>query len=289
MSFYGIVGVIVYMLPPSSVGNTEKIVIIALVLLTLPFALLIAFFGARRRKKREAAEAAAASAADPAAAETTARAVAAPTGKYPELEQGISETVQFLRSSSLGEAGKDALYSLPWYIVAGPPRSGKTSLIVGSDLDFQTLPSQRQSEQKFVRATTSVNWRVTSEAVFIDTSGRYQTEGADSDEWSSLLELIRKNRPNRPIDGFLIAVDVEQIIKGDDRGSEELAKVLRARIDDAIQRLKVRFPVYTVFTHADGIEGFRDSFSTSKNDGRSLGQWCGARHVQPVFSRRARA
>ncbi len=106
MSFYGIVGVIVYMLPPSSVGNTEKIVIIALVLLTLPFALLIAFFGARRRKKREAAEAAAASAADPAAAETTARAVAAPTGKYPELEQGISETVQFLRSSSLGEAGK---------------------------------------------------------------------------------------------------------------------------------------------------------------------------------------
>ncbi|MBK9765620.1 MAG: hypothetical protein IPP63_00610 [Chloracidobacterium sp.] len=37
-----------------------------------------------------------------------------------------------------------------------------------------------------------------------------------------------------------------------------------------MQRLKVRFPVYTVFTHADGIEGFRDSFSVSKNDGRSL-------------------
>ncbi len=273
MSFYGIVGVIVYMLPPSSVGNTEKIVIIALVLLTLPFALLIAFFGARRRKKREAADAAAAeaaSAADPAAAVTAAKTAVTPTGKYPELEQGISETVQFLRSSSLGDGGKDALYSLPWYIVAGPPRSGKTSLIVGSDLDFQTLPSQRQSEQKFIRATTSVNWRVTSEAVFIDTSGRYQTEGADSDEWSALLELIRKNRPDRPIDGILIAVDVEQIIKGDDRGSEELAKVLRTRIDDAIQRLKVRFPVYTVFTHADGIEGFRDSFSISKNDGRSL-------------------
>ena len=158
-------------------------IIIGLVLLTLPFALVIAFVGSRRRKKRERAEAEAASAAETVGTETTEKAAATttPTGKYPELEQSIIETIQFLRTSSLGDGGKDALYSLPWYIVAGPPRSGKTSLIVGSDLDFQTLPSQRQSEQKFVRATTSVTWRVTSEAVFIDTSGRYQTEGSDSD------------------------------------------------------------------------------------------------------------
>ncbi|MBK9765621.1 MAG: hypothetical protein IPP63_00615 [Chloracidobacterium sp.] len=227
MSFYGIVSVIVYMLPPSTVGDTQKIVIIGLVLLTLPFALVIAFVGSRRRKKRERAEAEAASAAETVGTETTEKAAATttPTGKYPELEQSIIETIQFLRTSSLGDGGKDALYSLPWYIVAGPPRSGKTSLIVGSDLDFQTLPSQRQSEQKFVRATTSVTWRVTSEAVFIDTSGRYQTEGSDSDEWSALLELIRKNRPNRPIDGYIITADVDRVIKGDDRENDELAKV----------------------------------------------------------------
>jgi hypothetical protein len=66
LSFYGVVSVIVMMLPASTASYNEKIVIIALVLLTLPFALLIMFFARRRAKKREAA--ASASAAEPAAA-----------------------------------------------------------------------------------------------------------------------------------------------------------------------------------------------------------------------------
>jgi type VI secretion system protein ImpL len=49
-----------------------------------------------------------------------------------------------------------------------------------------------------------------------------------------------------------------------------MAKVLRARLDEVIQRLKIRFPVYIVFTHADAIEGFRDSFSTSKGEDKRL-------------------
>ena len=56
MSFYGIVGLIVYMLPASSVGNSEKIIIIALVLLTLPFALLIEIVVSRRGRKARKAE-----------------------------------------------------------------------------------------------------------------------------------------------------------------------------------------------------------------------------------------
>ena len=63
MSFYGVVSLIVFLLPPSTgVGSTEKIVIIALVLLTLPFALLIMFVASRRAKKRAKREAEAAAA-----------------------------------------------------------------------------------------------------------------------------------------------------------------------------------------------------------------------------------
>ncbi len=273
MSFYGIVGVIVYMLPPSSVGNTEKIVIIALILLTLPFSLLFAFLAARRKKKRALAEAAASGAASeseqaPAADQKTASTTA--VGNYSELDRGLDEVVQFLKSSNLGVGGKDAVYSLPWYVLAGAPRSGKSSLIVGANLNLQTLPSQRQSELKFIRPTGNVDWRVTSEAVFIDTAGRYQTEGVDADEWNALLEGIRKRRPERPLDGFILTVDADSAIKSDERDNDELAKVLRSRLDEAMQRLKVKFPVYVVFTHADGIEGCRDSFSQSKNDGTSL-------------------
>jgi type VI protein secretion system component VasK len=72
------------------------------------------------------------------------------------------------------------------------------------------------------------------------------------------------------LDGFVLTVNADTIVKGDDREIEELAKVLRARLDDAVTRLKVRFPVYLVFTHADSIEGFRDSFSSSKNEDKTL-------------------
>ena len=268
MSFYGIVGFIVLMLPPGMMGNNFKVITIILVLLTLPFALFITFLASRRTKKKE--EKAAAKAAQDAGTEAAPAQKIAAAGNYPELTRGAEETVQFLKSSSLSGSGKDAVYSLPWYIVAGAPKAGKSSLVISSNLNFQTLPSQRQSEQKFVRPTPTVDWRVTSDAVFVDTAGRYQTEGIDGDEWSSLLETIKKYRSNRPLDGFVMTVNAETIVKGDEREIEELAKVLRSRLDDAVQRLKVRFPVYLVFTHADSIEGFRDSFSSSKNEDKTL-------------------
>src|SRR4051812_5607740 len=60
MSIYGIAGLIVYMVPA---GNSTKIVLIALILLTVPFALLTGWLISRRGKKKKAKEAAAAAAA----------------------------------------------------------------------------------------------------------------------------------------------------------------------------------------------------------------------------------
>ncbi len=272
MSFYGVVGLIVWVggdkmgLPVSS-----KIVVIALVLLTMPLALIIGYVATRRSKKKAAKALAEAEAKT---AETSAdgqpQNLVAPITDFGDLNKSAEEVVQFLKASNLGESGKDAVYSLPWYIVAGTPRAGKSSLVLGSNLNFQTLPSQRQSEQKFIRPTGNIDWRVTSDAVFVDTAGRYQTEGVDGDEWNALLETVKKYRPNRPLDGFLLVVNTERILKADERETEEYAKVMRTRLDEAMARLKVRFPVYLIFSNADSIEGFRDSFSTSKNEGKTL-------------------
>ncbi len=275
MSFYGVVGLLVWLggeklgLPVNS-----RIMVIVVLLLTLPFTLLIGYFATRRSKKKEEdakkeTEPKAEEKAGDGSAEQPK--LATPTGNYQDLPSGAEEVVKFLQTSNLaGTNGKEAVYALPWYIVAGMPKSGKSSLVLGSNLNFQTLPSQRQSEQKMVRPTRNIDWRVTSDAVFVDTAGRYQTEGADEDEWNSLLETIKKYRSNRPVDGMLLVADTEKILNSDERQIEELAKVMRTRLDEAMQRLKVRFPVYLVFTHADAIEGFRDSFSTSKKEGETL-------------------
>ena len=273
MSFYGAVTLVILFIPPGSFGGRQyQVAVILLVLLTLPFALIMMFVASRRAKKKARLEAEAAQqpAENAPAASGAPAAQSAPVGNYANLTSSAEETVQFLKTSNLGSSGRDAVYSLPWYLVAGAPRAGKSSLVLSSNLNFQTLPSQRQSEQKFIRPTGSVDWRVTSDAVFVDTAGRYQSEGIDAEEWASLLETIKKYRGNRPVDGFLLVVSAETILKSDERQMDELAKVLRARLDETMQRLKVRFPVYVVFTHADAIEGFRDSFSSSKNEDKTL-------------------
>jgi type VI secretion system protein ImpL len=270
MSFYGIVGLIVWFLGERmGFPVSQRIIVIALILLTLPLALILGYVVSKRKKKKENKTTDEAKAEEKTPVDKKAQKIAkAPAND--DLSKGAEEVIQFLKSSNLGVNGKDAVYSLPWYIVAGTPKSGKSSLVMGSNLSFQNLPSQRESEQKFIRPTRNVDWRVTNDAVFVDTAGRFQTEGADTDEWASLLETIKKYRSNRPIDGFILTVSAEKILNSGEREIEETAKIMRARLDEVMQRVKLRFPVYLVFTNADAIEGFRDSFSNSKQEGKTL-------------------
>lgn len=266
-SFYGMVSLVVWFMGEKLHYPTQpRIIIIVLFVLTLPFTLIIGFIVARRSKKKEEAKKAEKDAGTADKADAPAKLSNAKPSD--EISQAAEETVQFLKGSNLG--GKDAVYELPWYLVIGTPKSGKSSLSLASGLNFQTLPSQRQSEQKFIRPTRNIDWRVTSDAVFLDTAGRYQTEGGDEEEWSSILETLKKYRGNRPLDGMILSISAERILHADDSDIEQIAKVLRTRIDEAIQRLKVKFPIYLVFTHVDSIEGFRDSFSTSQKEGQNL-------------------
>lgn len=268
-SFYGMVSLVVWFMGEKLKYPVQsRVVVIVLTALTFPFVLIIGYIAIKRGKKKEEAKKAEKEAGAGDKGDAPPAKLSTPAGND-EISQAAEETVQFLKGSSLG-GGKDAVYELPWYLVIGTPKSGKSSLALASGLNFQTLPSQRQSEQKFIRPTRNIDWRVTSDAVLLDTSGRYQTEGGDADEWSSILEALKKYRGNRPLDGMILSISAERVLHADDSDIEQMAKVLRTRIDETIQRLKVRFPIYLVFTHADSIEGFRDSFSTSQKEGQNL-------------------
>lgn len=230
-----------------------QIALIALILLLWPVGFLIRYF----LKNRQPAPTAAgenAGAAPPRAGSV------APSRSYDELARGAEETVQWLRSSKLGAASGDAAYGLPWFVVAGPQGSGKTSLLLSSGLSFNALPSQRRADQNLLRATRDAEWRVTDNFVLVDTAGRYQTEGPDRDEWLGLIEALKKHRRARPLDGLVLTVDAGQILAANDVELEQQAGVLRSRLDDLTKSTGARFPVYLVFTHADAIEGFNSFF-----------------------------
>ncbi|HVG39147.1 MAG TPA: type VI secretion system membrane subunit TssM [Pyrinomonadaceae bacterium] len=269
-SFYGVVSLATWFIGASLGINVSYVVVaIVLLLLTLPFALLLMFW--RKRKAKAAAEAAASGAQLPGAdGQPAPTQLSAPSGNYADLTNGAEETVQWLKNTRLGAAkSENALYALPWYLVAGPPASGKTSFVLSSGLNFHALPSQQGSDPQFIRPTRSCDWRVTDSAVLLDTTGRYQTESQARDEWSALIETIKKYRGARPLDGLLVPVSAEQLTRLKDPEIEQQAKLLRARIDEVIQRTKTRFPVYLVYTHIDAVDGFRDFFAAFGREERS--------------------
>ena len=263
VSLYGIASLLVVFLGPSlGFGMTEQIIIIALLLLTWPFALLIMHFRRRRQEKKAARESGTAS---PTTGDLSPRGTSGslrvPSQVYSELARGVEEVVQWLRSTRLNVARRgDPVYSLPWFLVAGAPGSGKSSLLLSSGLDFHALPSQRRADQNLIRPTRDVDWRVTDWCVFLDSTGRYQTEGPDGNEWTALVDTVVKYRKRRPIDGLVIVADAGTLLASGEAEIEQQAKVLRARLDQLNAQVQARFPLYLVFTHSESMEGFEEFF-----------------------------
>ncbi|MFN7929723.1 MAG: type VI secretion protein IcmF/TssM N-terminal domain-containing protein [Blastocatellia bacterium] len=230
-----------------------QIALIALLLLCWPVGILLNHLRKNRAVKADSAGAVEA---------PKASGQLAPAREYEELARSAEEAAQFLRSSNLGNRQvSDALYGLPWYVLAGPPGSGKSSLALSAGLSFHALSSQRRADQNLVRATRDSEWRVTDNGVLIDTAGRYCTEGQDRDEWLGLIETLKKTRRNRALDGFVLTVNAQQLLSANEAQLEQQAQVLRARLDEMMKSTGVRFPVYLVFTQTDAIPGFKEFYA----------------------------
>jgi len=266
------IAILLILVVSDDVGPTQ-IILIALILLLWPVGVLFSYYVRRRQAPAEAD------------AEAPATPKKAPSTSAPhvseELERGAHETTQWLEENLIdGEQGAAPIYQLPWFLIAGPPKAGKTSLLLSAGMTFNALPSQRRADQNLLRSTVSCDWRVTDQAVWIDTAGRYQTERAeraeravravradgegdqagDGDEWLGLVETLKKYRKKRPIDGLVLTVNASELIGLNESEIEQRAQVLRDRLDQLIARTGARFPVYLVFTQADLVPGFAPFF-----------------------------
>ncbi len=101
--------------------------------------------------------------------------------------------------------GRQYLYDLPWYVVIGAPGAGKTTLLVNSGLKFPLAEQFGQHKIRGVGGTRNCDWWFTDEAVLLDTAGRYTTQESnaevDKGAWTGFLQLLKKHRPRRPING----------------------------------------------------------------------------------------
>jgi type VI secretion system protein ImpL len=175
-----------------------------------------------------------------------------------QMQSEFSKAVGSLKSSKLSRGGADALSVLPWYLIIGPPGVGKSTALVNSGLQFPYLSAG--GGVRGVGGTRNCQWWLTNEAVILDTAGRYTTEDEDRDEWFSFLEMLRKTRPKRPINGLLIAVNTAELAQFDEESSATLGQRIRERVDEVMAHLRMRVPVYVLFMKCDLLAGFVEMF-----------------------------
>jgi type VI secretion system protein ImpL len=172
------------------------------------------------------------------------------------LQKQLTEAIASLKTSKMG-AG--ALYSLPWYIIIGPPGSGKSTALQESGLNFPYM-SQGRKGIRGVGGTRNCDWWFTDQGILLDTAGRYTTELEDRDEWLSFLDMLKRCRKRKPINGAIVCVSVADLVQCTDEEREGHVKNIKDRIDELTKRLEQVFPVYLLFTKCDLLNGFTDFF-----------------------------
>jgi IcmF-related N-terminal domain len=156
-------------------------------------------------------------------------------------------------------ADKD-VYSVPWYLVVGEPGSGKTEAIRHCKIGF---PPGLQDPLQGAGGTVNMHWWFTNHGVFLDTAGRLmfeEVEPGNTSEWQEFMRLLTKARPNCPINGMLLFIPADALIKDSAEVLEKKGAKIAQQLDQIQRELGVRFPVYVIVAKCDLVNGFREFF-----------------------------
>ena len=170
--------------------------------------------------------------------------------------------------------GADNIYKFPWYLIVGEPGSGKTEAVRHSNVGF---PPGLQNEMQGVGGTINMNWWFSNQAVFLDTAGRLMFEEVkpgETNEWKEFLQLLVRNRPNCPINGLLLIIPTDALIKDTEARMNEKAGKIASQFELIQRTLDIRFPVFVMITKCDMMSGFREFFDDFA-DAASVNQMLG--------------
>ncbi|KAK49083.1 type VI secretion protein [Caballeronia jiangsuensis] len=193
------------------------------------------------------------------------QAAAAGSAELAVLRERFEQALAILRQARMkGVNGRQWVYQLPWYMFIGAPGTGKSTALAHSGLRFPLREKLGEDAIGGVGGTRHCDWWFTDDAVLVDTAGRFTTQDsdaqADESAWTGFLQLLRKYRPRRPLNGVIVTLSAADLVRDDDAARDAHIRTIRSRLTELSERLGVRFPVYVVVTKCDLLAGFTEFF-----------------------------
>lgn len=181
-----------------------------------------------------------------------------------ESEKVMSRNVSVLRwsfASAISHieanlASRWRRYKIPWIMLVGESGAGKSTMIESSGVDRAYKVAAGTVQH------VGVGWNYFNRGVVLDIAGEYLdggTGGGSDHPWQTLLHLTEKYRPQRPIDGVVVAISAADLLSVSRSSTDSLSQkgeLIHRRLWQAQSRFGVRFPVYVVVTQCDRIPGF---------------------------------
>ena len=166
------------------------------------------------------------------------------------LERRFTYAMRFLKRSPNTHAS-DPVYQLPWSVMLPAKSHDAERLVSAGQL---VLPSGHKDI--FTGDDCQTQWWLHNDGVVLQTpAGICSSGGALNPEWGRLLELLASRRPAEPISHVVLTVSLADMKTGSDDELYQQGMILRERLDQMIQSLKVNAPVYLIFNDLEQFSG----------------------------------
>jgi type VI secretion system protein ImpL len=195
------------------------------------------------------------------------------------LKDSLEKSLQ--TRAGVKASGLDRL-AMPWFMLVGTEGSGKKSLLASTGLP---LPYGPPVEVDSARKDAG-RWWLFEEAVVVEAPTAKPTPKAPaphevtaaapaihldtSEGWNNLLHLLRRERPDSPLNGIIVTVSCADLVGTRRKSPEEIseqAELLKAFLEKTRKVLGVRLPIHLIITRCDVLPGFR-SFAETLPDAR---------------------
>ena len=171
-----------------------------------------------------------------------------------QVEVSMKSGARYLRENA---SQRGSGYETPWFFAVGAPESGKSALLENSEIPF----SLHDGAADF-SVSHGIRWNFFRGGVVLDVPGRLFAPSGESGAdygWRELLRNVRRHRPQRPVDGVVLAIPCTELI-GANAASPEMLTHSATQIADRLWEVRNQFgfsfPVYVVITKCDLVSGF---------------------------------